>query len=89
MRHLLQTDSGSQSADSGSKLAAIVSIAGISLPLQLKRFSSDMPIFAITQQREAYCCYKSQNRFPAGNAGKLLAATNQRTGFRQEMRENY
>jgi hypothetical protein len=52
MRHPLQTDSGSQSADSGSKLAAIVSKEGISLPLQLKRFSSDMPILAMTQQRE-------------------------------------
>jgi hypothetical protein len=30
-----------------------------------------MPISAISQQREAYFRYKSQNRFPAGNAGKL------------------
>jgi hypothetical protein len=27
-----------------------------------------MPISAISQQREAYCRYKSLNQFPAGNA---------------------
>jgi hypothetical protein len=32
-----------------------------------------MPISAISQQREAYCSYKSKNRFPAGNPGKLSA----------------
>ncbi len=29
--------------------------------------------FAISQDRKAYCCYKSQNRFLAGNVGKLSA----------------
>jgi uncharacterized protein (DUF3820 family) len=32
-----------------------------------------MPISAVSQLREAYCCYKSQKQFPAGNAGKLSA----------------
>jgi hypothetical protein len=50
-----------------------VLIAGISLPLQIKRIISDAPISAISQQRKAYCRYKSQNRFPAGNAEKLSA----------------
>jgi hypothetical protein len=62
-----------QPADSGNWLAAIVSIAGISLPLQIKQIISGTPISAISQLQEAYCCYKSQNRFPAGNAGKLSA----------------
>jgi hypothetical protein len=42
-----------------------LSIAGISLPLQIKRIISGTPISAIIQKREAYCRYKSQNRFPA------------------------
>jgi hypothetical protein len=50
-----------------------VSIAGISLPLQIKQIDSGTPLSAISQWREAYCRYKSQNRFPAGNAGKLSA----------------
>jgi hypothetical protein len=32
-----------------------------------------MPVSAISQERESYCRKISQNRFPAGNAGKLLA----------------
>jgi hypothetical protein len=72
-RPLQITDGGSQPADSGNRLAAIVSIAGISLPLKIKRIISDAPISAISQQREAYCRYKSQNQFPARNAGKLSA----------------
>jgi hypothetical protein len=63
----------SEPADSGNRLAAIVSIAGISLPLQIKRIISGTPISAISQLLEAYCCNKSQNRLPAGNAGKLSA----------------
>jgi hypothetical protein len=50
-----------------------VSIAGISLPLQIEQIISGTPISAFSQQREAYCRYKSQNWFPAGNAGKLSA----------------
>jgi hypothetical protein len=47
--------------------------AGISLPLQFKRISggSQFLLSAISQLREASCRYKSQNRFPAGNVGKL------------------
>jgi hypothetical protein len=45
--------------------------AGISLLLQPKQISSGTSISAISQLREAYCCYKSQNWFLAGNAGKL------------------
>jgi hypothetical protein len=48
-----------------------VSTAGINQPLQIKRISSGTPISAISQLREAYCCYKSQNQFQAGNAVKL------------------
>jgi hypothetical protein len=51
--------STSQPADSGNRLAAIVSTAGISLPLQFKRISSGKPISAISQLQEAYCHYKS------------------------------
>jgi hypothetical protein len=32
-----------------------------------------MPISAISQQQEAFGCYKLKNRFPAGNVGKLSA----------------
>jgi drug/metabolite transporter superfamily protein YnfA len=32
-----------------------------------------MPISAISQQREAYGCYKPWNWLPAGNAAKLSA----------------
>jgi hypothetical protein len=63
----------SQSSDSGNMLASIGSIAGISLPLKFKQICSSMPISAISQQPEAYCRKKSENWFPAGNAGKLLA----------------
>jgi hypothetical protein len=72
-RPLQITDSGKPSADSGNGLAAIDPIAGIGLLLHLKQISNGMPISAISQQREAYCRHKSQNRFPAGNAGNLLA----------------
>jgi hypothetical protein len=41
--------------------------------MKIKRIISGTPISAISQKREAYCCYKSQNLFPAGNAGKLSA----------------
>jgi hypothetical protein len=39
----------SQPADSGNTLDAILSITGISLPLQIKRMISGMPISAISQ----------------------------------------
>jgi hypothetical protein len=61
----------SQPADSGNRLAANVSIAGISLLLQIKRIICSTPISAISQWWEAYCRYKSQNQFPAGKGGKL------------------
>jgi hypothetical protein len=61
----------SQSADGRNRLAAIVSIVGISLPLQFKQISGGTPISAISQKREAYCGYKSQSQFPVENAGKL------------------
>jgi hypothetical protein len=48
-------------------------IAGVSVLLQFKQIISGMPIFSISQWREAYFCYKSQNQFPAGNAGKFSA----------------
>ncbi len=32
-----------------------------------------MPISAISPWQEAYCCFKSQNWFPAGNVEKLSA----------------
>jgi hypothetical protein len=32
-----------------------------------------MPLSAVSQQQEPYCCHKSQNQFPAVNAGKLSA----------------
>ncbi len=48
--HLLQIlIAVSQPSDSRNRLAGIVSIAGISLWLQLKRISSDRPISAISQ----------------------------------------
>jgi hypothetical protein len=31
-----------------------------------------VPISAISQQREAFCCKKSENRFPVENEGKLF-----------------
>jgi hypothetical protein len=40
---------GSQSADGGNRLAAIVLLAGISLLLQFKRFSSSMQLSAVSQ----------------------------------------
>jgi hypothetical protein len=45
----------SQSSDTGNGLAAIVSISGISFPLQFKQICSGKPISAISQQRQAYC----------------------------------
>jgi hypothetical protein len=48
-------------------------IAGISFPLQFQRICSIMLIPAISQWQEAYCSYKSQNWFPAGNVGKRSA----------------
>ncbi len=32
-----------------------------------------MPVSSISQERESFCRKISQNRFPAGNAGKLAA----------------
>jgi hypothetical protein len=55
----------SQTADSRNRLAATESIAGISLPLQIKQVSSDMAISAIRHKWEDHCRYKSQNQFPA------------------------
>jgi hypothetical protein len=62
-----------QIADSGNRLAAIVSIAGISLPLQLKRILTSMPISAIIQF----------------NSGRPIAAKNQRPGFQRGILENF
>ncbi len=44
---LIHLTAVSQLADSGNRLAAIVSTAGISPPLQIQRISSGMPISAI------------------------------------------
>jgi hypothetical protein len=64
---------GSQSADGRNWLAAILLIAGIGFALQFEQISGGVPISNISQWWEAYCRYKSQNRFPAGNAEKLSA----------------
>jgi hypothetical protein len=40
---------GSQSADSGDRLVAVETIAGISLPPQVKRIRSGVSISAISQ----------------------------------------
>jgi hypothetical protein len=48
-------------------------MAEISYLLQIKHISSGMPISAISQWWEAYCHYKSPNRFLAGSVGKLSA----------------
>jgi hypothetical protein len=56
----------SQSDDSENWLVAILLIAGIRFPLQFKRIRSIMPISAISQWREAYCRYISQNWFKRG-----------------------
>jgi hypothetical protein len=61
-----------QITDSRNRLTAIVSIAGRSLHLQFKQISSCMPIFAISNNGKAHCCF-NQKRLPAGNAGKLSA----------------
>ncbi len=42
-------------------------------PVIQKQIMRGLPVSAISQQQEAYSCYKSQNRFPPGNAGKLSA----------------
>jgi hypothetical protein len=60
---------GSETTD---RPVAVVSIAGISLPLQIKQISNGYGSFRY-QRAEAHCRCKSQNRFPAGNAGKLSA----------------
>jgi hypothetical protein len=48
------TDGRNQPSDSGNKLAAIVSIAKISLPLQLKRISSGVPILLSVNRASPY-----------------------------------
>jgi hypothetical protein len=50
----------------GIGLATILLLAGMSSPLQFEQIGSGMLISAISQWREAYCRYKSQNRYPAG-----------------------
>jgi hypothetical protein len=49
-----QLIAGSQSADSRYKLAAIEPKEGISLPPQVKRISSSVPIYAISQYWKAH-----------------------------------
>ncbi len=65
---------GSQSADSGNRLAAIEPIAGISLPLQDKLIISGMPISA------------SAN---SGKPIAVTNHRTYRTGFQRKMRKNY
>jgi hypothetical protein len=62
-----------QLSDSRKWLAVVLLLTGISLLLQFECIDSGIPISAISQWWEAYCCYKSQNRFPVGTAEKLEA----------------
>jgi hypothetical protein len=54
---LLQINyTASKSADSGNWLAAILLIVGLSFPLQFKQIGSMVPMSAVSQWQEAYCC---------------------------------
>jgi hypothetical protein len=72
---LLNTKKGfsdlSLGAKNGNKFAAIEPLAGIHFPHQFKRMRSSVPISTISQEQESCCHYKSQNRFPPENMGKL------------------
>ncbi len=61
-----------QITDSGNRLAVIVSVAGRRLPLQFKQISSCMPIFAISNNREALCCFNHKTA-PSGKCGKIIS----------------
>jgi hypothetical protein len=66
---------GSKSADSGNRLTAIVSITVISLSLQFQTNKFRSAIFRYQPKAGSLLLYtyKSQDRFPAENAGKLSA----------------
>jgi hypothetical protein len=59
-------------ADSGNRLAAIVSIAGLSLPLQFKQIRGGMPISAISQQRAPFAA-KNQELVSSREYWKTLS----------------
>jgi hypothetical protein len=70
MGHLLQiADSGKPITDSGSRLAAVVSIAGVSLLLQFKRIRSGIPISA-QSTAGGLLLLKNREQVSSGEYGK-------------------
>jgi hypothetical protein len=70
---LLQiADSGKLITDSGRRLAAVVSIAGVSLLLQFKRICSGMPISA-QSTAGGLLLLKNREQVSSGEYGKTLA----------------
>ncbi len=65
---------GSQSADSGNRLAAIEPIAGISLPLQDKLIINGVPISASANSGKPIAATNHRTY---------------RTGFQRKLRKNY
>jgi hypothetical protein len=53
----------SQSSDSGNRLAANLSIAGISIPVQIKEIRSGMPISAISQSGRPIAAKNQRSSF--------------------------